>query len=484
MAIADTALSALRKKPEDDATAVKPVGVQNATGTQTAIVPPPTASNVPAGLQLSTPIASVAMQAAGTVKPQQPNGQAPAAQPAGNAQQQLATAANTMKPTSNVPVTPAPAAPAQGMMQTMAQTAMRAAGTTPAVGDKPVLDTPTTVAQLGRELVGSGKKASDLSIEQLESLHKLVPNFGKVKKNGDQFMLEDRPLDLRTFNTRDIDMLLSGTSPEELAKMYEDWRGPTSTATTAAPGAGNNTNGRPATSPITGDEVPVAINPGRSSELTELLALMKDDVQRQLENPTAYDDELFSGMFEQGTRLLDERFQDARNRKSAELARRGVSYGGIAGNEFDRLETEQARAEKDLMLPLLRERALTLASGRNAASGALSNLTGLHAGLERGERDELRGERAYTDDLRRTARSDSIQEFLLGEQLRTQEENQFMDILARSLGFSDTLTSAGILGGAGDLFGNAANAYGARAGASNDAIGSLAQALLLFYGGN
>jgi hypothetical protein len=136
------------------------------------------------------------------------------------------------------------------------------------------------------------------------------------------------------------------------------------------------------------------------------------------------------------------------------------------------------------MLPLLRERALTLASGRNAASGALSNLTGLHAGLERGERDELRSERAYTDDLRRTARSDSIQEFLLGEQLRTQEENQYMDILARALGFSDTLTSAGILGGAGDLFGNAANAYGARAGASNDAIGSLAQALLLFYGGN
>jgi hypothetical protein len=281
---------------------------------------------------------------------------------------------------------------------------------------------------------------------------------------------------------------------------------------------------------ITGNEVPTGVMPSRSSglqslldkigaagdadmnvqrsdELSSLIAQMRGDVERQMKAPTAYDDELFAGLFDQGMAKINEGFTEQEHSLANNLARRGISYGRGAAGEFDKLASKKATARNDLMLPLMRERALSIADGRRAASSALNNLAGFVQGdeqfrtqrrdagfgklttaadmlgtLEASERGERRVERGYVDDLRRTARQDSIDEFLMGENLARQDELDFNNVLMQALGFSDTSNAANILAGAGGMFGNAAGAYNDQAEGAGDDLAEIASLIAQFYG--
>lgn len=234
------------------------------------------------------------------------------------------------------------------------------------------------------------------------------------------------------------------------------------TAATGIPGV--------ATAEITGDEKPFGVLPSQSNELQELSGKLQSEATRQLDDPSVYDDELFEQALGQSRRLIDEDYETQLNRLDADLARRGLGWNSstYAGNRED-LAVERGRAMQDVMTPLLRERAVSIGGARQAAFNNASNLAGFRAGTEREARDEVRGERGYTDNLRRTARDDAIQETMLGEQLYNTRRQEWDDYLARSLGLSFQP-----FGGDSAGLASAAQLSGDRAAAGNQQLAELA----------
>ena len=231
--------------------------------------------------------------------------------------------------------------------------------------------------------------------------------------------------------------------------------------------------------PITGDEVPMQINPGRSDDLqgvidsivsgaggggadADLDVALKEKALSQLDNPTAFDDDLFQKSLAQAQGNVGRFTDDLFTRLDEKLAGRGVSFGNLAAEEFGDAGATAARFQNDLLLPLLRDKAAALGSARSSAFANASNLTdrntgrrfgaaGLLGGLEQGERGELRGERAFNEDLRGTARNEAIEELVLGENIRRGRDSDFREDLrlganqanAGSAGFERSLADIG-----------------------------------------
>ena len=209
---------------------------------------------------------------------------------------------------------------------------------------------------------------------------------------------------------------------------------------------------------ITGNEVPNQINPGRSDQFqnvidsivggaggggvdADLQVALKQKALDQLENPTAFDDDLFKRSLAQAQGEVGRFSKDLFTNVDERLAGRGVSFGTLAEEEFGDAGATAARFQNDLLLPLLRDKAAALGSARSSAFSNASNLAqtnvgnrfgaaGLLSGLEQGERGELRGERAFNEDLRGKARAQAIEELVLGENIRRGRDSDFRADLA------------------------------------------------------
>jgi hypothetical protein len=233
------------------------------------------------------------------------------------------------------------------------------------------------------------------------------------------------------------------------------------------------------TRPITGDEAPQQVLPQRSEAVSQLLQALQSEALRALQQPTAYDDELFKQATGQAQQLLDERYGALQRQLEADLARRGLDYGSTAGQQLADLATQRGRAFQEILTPLLRERAQALGQGREAAANIARGLLGFRTGLEAQERGELRGERSYLDALREAAREQALQQFGLGE-------SALQQALSQALGVSDPTALLQTLGSSASGLGNVAGAYGEQAAQGGQQLGDLATliAQLLAQRGN
>jgi hypothetical protein len=229
--------------------------------------------------------------------------------------------------------------------------------------------------------------------------------------------------------------------------------------------------------PVTGNEVPHTVTPQASGELSTLVSRLDREALRQLDQPTVYDDELFARAKETSARGIRDNYAGARENLDAELASRGINFSSIAGGRHRDLASEEANELSDLDTNLLRERAGILAQGRSAAFGNATRMAGFREGMERGTRDELRGERGYVDNLRREARSDAIQEDQMAE-------TEYQRMLDAALGYGQAPGVSSALQGAGALYGQGASLYGDRASETNDGLAGLAELAMRFFGGS
>lgn len=223
----------------------------------------------------------------------------------------------------------------------------------------------------------------------------------------------------------------------------------------AAVGGGNNVG------TITGNEVPYSVNPTRSADLQGLLGGLTGEAQRQLANPSVYDDELFKSAQRLAEQGLDESYGTAQRRLEGNLAKRGLNWSSVAAGDLSDLEVSRQRAGDEMRTGLLRDRAASIGSARSAAFNNARGVFGDTAGLEANERGEMRGERGYTDDLRTQARNEAIQELLMDEQFQGSANSEWQQYLQQALGFGFQSPGGGA---ASNAYANAANQYGAQAG--------------------
>jgi hypothetical protein len=210
------------------------------------------------------------------------------------------------------------------------------------------------------------------------------------------------------------------------------------------------------TAPLTGGEVPYSVLPGRSPDLQALLSKTMGAAGQALDNPSAYDGDVWQGMLKEGKQALD-----------ADMAGRGM-YDSTAASEL---------YGKRVLFPAMRERALTLAGDRQQSLQGALQAAGLARGVEGGERDELRGERAYNDGLRREARGDAIEDVMLEEQLQRGRNSDWNEYLRMALGLSDPGQALSALGMAGAGMGQVGSGYAQHGEGAGDLLGELARIL-------
>lgn len=198
---------------------------------------------------------------------------------------------------------------------------------------------------------------------------------------------------------------------------------------------------------LTGQEAPFRVTPGTSAT-QGLQDSAVTAAQRALDNPSPYDDALFKQEVGRGSEALN-----------ADLANRGLDYSSIAGDLFS----------SRVLQPLLSERARSIGDARSQALAGAQSVVGQRTGLEAGARDELRGERSYSDVLRQQARDNSVQQYQL-------QEGSFQETLRQALASGDPTKALYALN-------QAAGQYGDQAAGTNDALAQLAkQFATQFYG--
>lgn len=201
------------------------------------------------------------------------------------------------------------------------------------------------------------------------------------------------------------------------------------------------------TANLQGNEAPFRVTPGQSAT-QGLQDSAVGAAQRALDNPSPYDDQLFKQEVARGSEALN-----------ADLSNRGLDYSSIAGDLFS----------SRVLQPLLSERARSLADARTQALQGAGSVINQRTGLESGQRDELRTERGYTDQLREQARSNAVQQYQL-------KEGSFQDTLRQALASGDPSKALYALN-------QAAGAYGDQAAGGNDQLAQLAQMFAQqFYG--
>lgn len=221
----------------------------------------------------------------------------------------------------------------------------------------------------------------------------------------------------------------------------------------AQPGSGTQAYGATIRD-ITGGERPQAITP--SGSVTDpLQERAQAEAMRALENPSAFDDDLFKAEVSRARESFD-----------ADIANRGLDYSTIAPQLFG----------ERVLNPLLSERARTISADRARALQGAQGVIGQRAGLEGMGREELRGERSYTDSLREQARRNAIEEYQLGE-------GQFQQTLQQALASGDPSRALAALQSAAYGMGSPAAAYGDQAEQSGAGLQDLAQLFIeQFYG--
>lgn len=165
---------------------------------------------------------------------------------------------------------------------------------------------------------------------------------------------------------------------------------------------------------------------------------------------------------------------------------------GMDMSRFQQSEQSRVFGEKDSATSAAMNNARLISSDeqrrQQAQASAFQQLLGL-GGLqgqaadqlgrvESGERDEQRMERGYTDGLRRQARSDSIEEILLEDQLYGSQDAR--DLNWAELSGRQGSSSAGQagLGGAGNMFGGLADIYARAQAGDEEAAAEFAQLMM------
>lgn len=97
------------------------------------------------------------------------------------------------------------------------------------------------------------------------------------------------------------------------------------------------------------------------------------EAQRQLANPSPYDDELFKRQEELGRRNIDQAYDDYAQQLEDKLAQTGTTWSSARERGYDRLFTDKGRAVQDLTTRMLTERAQGIGSARAAAFGNAMN---------------------------------------------------------------------------------------------------------------
>lgn len=228
-------------------------------------------------------------------------------------------------------------------------------------------------------------------------------------------------------------------------------------------------------SAFTGNEAPYTVMPTQPAATQELRSRAQQEAMRALEQPTAFDDELFQGARDQALRLLDEDFGRQEERLTGDLAARGLDYSSVAAGNLNDLRTERARAGGDLLQDLLLRRAETLASGRQQALSGALGVAQSEAGLDSAFREELRGERSYSDFLRTSAREQAIQDFLMEQDLAGQSEASFQQLLQQAMAQGDPSRLLAALNSGAAGYASPAAAYGAQAEMTNEQLQQLAE---------
>jgi hypothetical protein len=212
---------------------------------------------------------------------------------------------------------------------------------------------------------------------------------------------------------------------------------------------------------LTGNERPYYVMPGQGGRQTELMDSLFGEAQRQLRDPSPYDDELFQSSIDAGTREIDAYYGNLERRLKANLGARGAAYDStIAAGDFNTLSSEQGRAVQDMIRPLMRERAASIGSAREAAFRNAMSAWGAGDNVERADRAEYRTERDYVDDQRRQARNEALQEMMLEYETQYGQE-------AGQQAFWQSLLGAGLpwqaLANAGGAYGDQAAVAGGQA---------------------
>jgi hypothetical protein len=237
------------------------------------------------------------------------------------------------------------------------------------------------------------------------------------------------------------------------------------------------------TKAFTGNETPYQVLPTQSQGLQDILSRLQTEAGRQLDQPTVYDDALFKEISDSQKAGINENFDAAQRSLAAELASRGINYSSIAGGKLNDISTARARALSDVDTQNARDRAMALAQGRSAAFNNASGIAGALSNLEQGNREELRTERGYADNLRDAARNQSLQELLLNEQLGSERNSEFQDLLRTALGYGQGGAAGSMLGAAGSLLGSTASQYAGREQSTDAGLSQLAQLAAQLFGG-
>ena len=227
---------------------------------------------------------------------------------------------------------------------------------------------------------------------------------------------------------------------------------------------------------ITGNETPYSVLPQESQGLTGLTQAIQSAAQKQLDHPGMLDTDLFNQASDLARQRLDEQYGTAENALKANLAKRGLDYSSVAAGNLSDLATEKGRAFQQMLLPLLQDAANQGASSRQAAMNNALGAAGFQNAVESGNRNELRTERGYLDQLDSQAHDQALQEYLAGQGIDQANQGQFQQVLQQALGYGYQQP-----GTAGDqALVQLGQLYGAQNAQQNDQLGQLSNAALQF----
>ena len=226
---------------------------------------------------------------------------------------------------------------------------------------------------------------------------------------------------------------------------------------------------------------------------SELFGALESQALNRMRNPGGFDEELMRGSMDEVERRAGKFSRGLFDRVGANVADRGIDFSNIAADDFQDAGATSSRFFNDLMRPILQNRENNVAARSQAdfsnalgveqfragesqrGFGNAAGVAGLLSGLERGERGELRGERAFNENLRGTARDQAIQEALLQEQFRSGRENEFTQLMGGGMGAgTEGLRAAA---GASPTLADLAGSYAGDENRANQSVSWLARQL-------
>ena len=228
--------------------------------------------------------------------------------------------------------------------------------------------------------------------------------------------------------------------------------------------------------PLTGQETPTSITPAPNPAVTGLSTALTSEAQRQLAQPTVYDDPLYHQVTAAQKQGVDDR---SRGRSVAQQRARAARPGLLERRRRPAQRPRHgARARAgERRHQVSAQRAQALASGRTASFNNASSAVGTQAALDQNYLNNLTNERSYEDTLRNTAYGQNVQQTELGLQQQSFQQQQYQQLLSTALGYGQGATGASLMQGAGAALGVGANAYNNQAQGTSSELAQLAQLL-------